>query len=536
MRINLILRNGKVHTMDRGKPLAQAVAMAEGKIVAVGDDKEIEKEIGIERLSGPETDVIDLQGKTVIPGFTDAHVHFGDYALSLDRANLDGAKSLEEALARVEVKIEELEPGHWVQGWGWNHNDWIVPEFPTKKHLDRIAPHHPVALHRKDGHSVWVNSLALERAGISADTPDPAGGQIDRDPQTGEPTGILRERAMELVEDVIPRPTERHLQQALKEAMAKAHELGVTAVHNMEGADVFAALQALHGRGELKLRFCVSVPSDDLDEAIKLGLRTGFGDDWLRIGCVKMFADGSLGSQTALMLEPFEGQPDNLGIVVNSKEEIKDWVHRALKAGLATAIHAIGDRANREVLDVYEEELRPESGLRCRIEHVQLLHSDDIPRFAKLGVIASMQPIHATSDMLAADKFWGKRSKGGYAWRSLLDSGARLAFGSDCPVEPLDPLLGVHAAVTRRRADGTPPGGWYPEQRITVDEAVYGFTMGAAYASGEEASKGSITVGKVADLVVLSQDIFTVDPMEILNTRVDYTIFAGEVVYDRGGR
>jgi predicted amidohydrolase YtcJ len=320
--------------------------------------------------------------------------------------------------------------------------------------------------------------------------------------------------------------------------MANAHKHGLVGVHTMEGAVAFRAFQQLRTLGELKLRVLMQVPEDNLDAAIQAGLQSGFGDERLRIGGVKLFADGALGARTAYMLQPFEGEPDNYGIAVATAQHLREVVGKASRAGIAAFVHAIGDRANREVLNAIEAAGQDGEGhnLRHRIEHTQVLHPDDMPRLAKLGVIASMQPIHATQDMLLADTLWGARSAGGYAFRSLLDTGTVLAFGSDSPVEDLNVMKGIHAAVTRRRADGSPgPEGWYPEQRLSVAEAVYAYTAGAAYASGEEAIKGTLSHGKLADLAVLSQDVFTIDPMDILETEVVATMFDGEFVYAQEG-
>ena len=386
----------------------------------------------------------------------------------------------------------------------------------------------PSRLSAKSGHALWVNSRALELAGITASTPDPAGGQIVRD-ERGQPIGILLEDAMDLVEAVRPRPTVEQIAERVRAAFPYAHRAGLTGVHCFDGPDAFAAYQMLKQRGELGLRIVKSIPRDQLDHALALGLRSGLGDDWLRIGSIKMFADGALGPQTAWMLESFEGS-NGVGISTLSEPDMAESVRRANTAGLSCAIHAIGDRACRAVLDVYEKVGSRE--LRNRIEHVQLLHPQDYDRLGKLGIIASMQPIHATSDMLISDRYWGKRSAGAYAWRTQLAADAVLAFGSDCPVEKIDPLMGIHAAVTRRRADGSPgPDGWYPEQRLTVEEAVRGFTSGAAYAAGMEDRLGSLTPGKLADFTVLDRDIFEIETMEILNTRVDATILGGRFMW-----
>jgi predicted amidohydrolase YtcJ len=523
--MTLILYNGSIHTMDPSHPSASAVACREERILAAGSDAEVLA------AAGPRAEAIDLRGRTVIPGLTDAHLHFLWYAVGLSRPNLDGARSLSEALDRLRAALPVAPPGAWILGSGWNHEDWGRPIFPCRQDLDALTPDRPVALRRKDGHSVWVNSLALERAGIAATTADPPGGVIDRD-EYGDPTGILRENAVDLLLAHVPQPGPGSLRLALKAGIARAHAAGLTGIHDMEGPEALSLFQESHARGELKLRVTMQLPSGSLDHALALGLRTGLGDDMVRIGHLKLFADGSLGSQTAWMLEPFAGQPGNTGVATTPPEVLEHMVERAARGGIACAIHAIGDRANRQSLDILQRVgAGPFCDLRHRLEHVQLLHPDDLPRLAQLGVVASMQPVHATSDRDMADRLWGDRCRYAYAWRGLLDSGAVLAFGSDCPVEGLDPLQGIYAAVTRKRAaepDGEP---WYPEQRLTVEEAVRAFTWGAAYACGQEHRLGTVTPGKLADLVVLSQEIFASTPESILTARIDYTIVGGEVVH-----
>ncbi len=529
MQVGMVLYNGRIYTMDKASPRAQAVAIAGNRIAAVGDDDQIKN------LLAPGGEAIDLGGRTVLPGLTDCHIHFVGYALRLTRIDLSGIASRAEALQLVAERARTARPGEWLLGGGWDRNLWEDTSFPTKEDLDSVAPDNPVALSSKDGHSLWANSLALARAGITAETPDPPGGEIERQPGTGEPTGILKEKASRLVTEVIEKPSLDAIQAALKVAMAHAQRAGLTGIHDCEDELAFAAFQGLLNGGELGLRVLMHIPVKNLDHAIGLGLRTGFGSEQLRVGGVKMFADGALGSRTAAMLAPYQDEPFNLGIVVTPKEEMRELVSKASRAGLSVAIHAIGDRANRDVLDILEESLQSGEGrgLRHRIEHVQLLHPTDIPRLAQLGVVASMQPIHATSDMEMVERHWGEeRARGAYAWRSLLDAGTVLAFGSDCPVETLDPLAGIHAAVTRRRGDGTPgPEGWHPGERITVQDAVRAYTVGAAYASGEEQDKGSITPGKLADLVVLSQDIFAIPAVAILGTKVEATVLGGRFVY-----
>ncbi len=531
MQANLVLYNGNIHTLDAAQTRARAIAIAGNRVLAVGSG------IGMRQRLAPDGQAIDLGGRTVVPGFTDSHLHFLSYGLSLTQIDLAEVPTLDEALSRVAARAAATPVGQWLTGRGWDHSLWAGGAFPTRQQLDRVAPDHPVLLRRKCGHAGWANSRALELAGITAETSNPPGGAIDRDPHTGEPTGILKETASGLVSRLIKEPTLDEAATAIKVAIEHAHRLGLVGVHTMEGEIAFRAFQRLRASGELRLRVLMQIPRDSLDAAVQAGLESGFGDERLRIGGVKAFADGSLGAHTATMLAPYEDEPDNLGIPIASAEELEEVVRTASRAGLAAFVHAIGDRANREVLDAIEASRQAGEGLhlRHRIEHTQVLHPDDIPRLAQLGVIASMQPIHATQDMLVADAHWGARSAGAYAFRSLLDTGAVLAFGSDSPVEDLNVMKGIHAAVTRRRADGSPgPEGWYPEQRLSVTEAVHAYTAGAAYASGEEAIKGTLSPGKLADLVVLSQDIFAIDPTAILETEVVATLFDGEVVYSDG--
>ena len=528
MHPDIILINGSIHTMDIRAPVVEALAIRDERILAVGP---LEK---ILSMSEPGARRIDLHGRTAIPGFEDAHVHLSNHGLALQRVDLGSARSLDEALARITVAAANLGEGDWLLGWGWNHNIWSNPVKPTRHDLDRVVGRIPVMLRSKDGHSLWVSSETLRIAEITASTPNPAGGQILRDP-AGEPTGILTERAHQLVERFKPEVSPGTMLEAARAAVADAAHLGVTSVHNCEGPQAMAAFQRLAEKGELTLRIWHMIPLDDLPSALNLGLRTGFGNDLLKIGHVKMFADGALGSGTAEMLDPYEGRPDAWGVAATDSTDIYEAVSAAARGRLASAIHAIGDAANRRVLDVYER-VKQEglgSGLRQRIEHVQLLSPNDLPRLAQLGVVASMQPIHATQDMDMANSHWGARARWSYAWRSILDSGAVLAFGTDCPVETLDPLAGLYAAVTRQRPDGHPEGGWYSQEKLTLDQALYAYTMGSAIASGEEHLKGSLTPGKLADVVVLSHDIYGGPAEVLLNTVVEMTILGGRVIYER---
>jgi predicted amidohydrolase YtcJ len=520
-----LLVNGQIYTMDAGCPRASALAISGERILAVGDD--------LRHLLAPGGKAVDLGGRCVIPGLTDSHIHFTGYALSRRALDLAAAATLGQVLALVAERARQTAPGEWILGLRWDQERWPERRFPTAADLDGAAPQHPVMLRAKSGHALVANSRALRLAGITAETPDPPGGRIGRD-AAGHPDGMLFEdSAMSLVADLVPPPGPEETDAALREAFASAWRLGLTAIHDMDGPPAFAAYQRLHLRRELGLRVVKYLPADALDCVLEVGLRAGLGDAWLRVGGIKVFADGALGPRTAAMLAPYEGEPENVGVVTTDEGTLRALARKATAGGLPLAVHAIGDRANRTVLDVLAEVGKAgPGGLRHRIEHVQLLHPDDVGRLAALGIVASMQPIHATQDCEMADRYWSDRCAGGYAWRSLLEAGTVLAFGSDCPVEDLNPLLGIHAAVTRRRTDGFPgPEGWYPGQRLTVGEAVRAYTLGAAHAAGLQDRLGSLAPGKLADLVVLDQDIFTCDPMAIAETRVTATMIGGRFVY-----
>ena len=524
---DLLLYNGAIRTLDPALPVASAVAIRGGRILAAGADDEMRQ-----RLPGlPSGQQVNLEGRAVLPGLTDAHLHFEWYALGLKNVNAETA-TLDECLARVAAQAARTPAGRWVTGLGWNQNAW-GGAFPTAADLDRAAPNHPVFLSAKSGHAGWANSLAMRLANVSAATPNPPRGEIQRD-AGGQPTGIFFEDAIELVSHRAPEETSDEVATAMLAAQQNAWRAGLTGIHDFDGRRSFTAFQLLRERGQLGLRVVKQIKVPHLAEAIGLGLRSGFGDDWLRIGNIKVFMDGALGPRTALMIEPYDGEPDNRGITVTDKEELYEFATQAAANGLAMTVHAIGDKANHDLLDVYatirdEERGRGQPPLRHRCEHVQLLHPDDYTRLGRLNVIASMQPIHATSDMDMADRYWGARCAGAYAWRTQLEAGAVLAFGSDCPVEDFNPFWGIHAAVTRQRADGRPgPDGWYPDQRLTVEEALRGFTQGAAYAGYAEHRLGSLAPGYLADLIVLDRDIFTVAPSAIHDTQVLGTLIGGE--------
>jgi predicted amidohydrolase YtcJ len=528
--IDRVLYNGNIITLDSTH--VSALAISRGRIVAAGSDDDILA------LSGAGTIRENLGGKTVVPGMIDAHIHWSWTARGLSQVQIFELPDKAMIVQRVAERAGQTQSNSWIRGWGWSQDFWANPAFPTAADLDAISPNHPVYLTAKSGHAAWVNTVALRRCNISADTPDPAGGQIARD-EHGQPTGLLFENAMQLVSQHIPDPTPYEIADMMADAQKLALASGLTGLHDFDGPDSFAALQILRERGGLALRVVKNINKEWFNHALALGLRWGFGDEWLRLGGLKIFMDGALGPRTAYMIEPYEGEPDNYGIVVTDKEEIMEWVSKGSAAGFPATIHAIGDRAVHDVLDVYEAIRKEEaqrgeapSTRRHRIEHVQLIHPDDAHRLAQLGVIASMQPIHATSDYIAADRSWGARSHWGYNIRLQLDQGAKIALGSDSPVEPFDPLKGIYAAVARRRPDGSPGvDGWYPELRLTVDEALRGFTQGAAYAGGLEHVQGKLAPGYLADLVVLDRDLYTVPADEILQTQVLATMVDGEWRY-----
>lgn len=527
-----LVENARIYTMDRHHPQAEAIAMREGRVIAVGRTAELAQVPGVTRR-------IDAGGRAVIPGLIDAHIHFLAYSRSLNKIDLAGVRSKEEALRRVEEKAQALGPGRWIVGGGWNNNLWSPNSYPTRYDLDRVAPRNPVYMDRKDLHSCWVNSLALERAGITRATESPPGAAIGKD-AAGEPDGMLYESATLLARRAIDEAPE-DARTAMRRGFDVLAGMGLTGFHSPEGPDAFHALQWLEQAGELRMRVVALLAYNRLDEAINVGLRTGFGSERLRIGPVKMFSDGSLGSMTAQMLEPFVGTEGNYGIATLPQEEMEAAILRAAAAGISSAIHAIGDAANHRVLDAFERAHRELSNplppnMPHRIEHAQLLSPGDIPRFAQLGVVASMQPVHATSDMHTADRLWGARARYGYAWKSLLDAGALLAFGSDAPVETPNPFAGIHAAVTRQDGADLPEEGWYPQERITVEQAVRAYTEGAARsASYLPGVTGTLTPGSVADLLLLDRDIFTVAPKEIKGTRPLATLIGGEAVFDPQG-
>lgn len=521
-----LLYNAYIYTQNPSQPAASAIVIDRERIIAVGEANNL-----LPRYSNVEKQ--DMNWRVILPGLTDAHLHLKNYALSLQKVDCE-TETQEECLRRVEERVKKAKPGEWILGHGWNQNVWGA--WPSALELDAIAPNHPVYLTAKSLHASWANTAALKLANISAQTPDPQNGKVQRDAESNA-TGILLETAMELVGSTIPEPSIEEIANAMEKAQAILWKMGLTGIHDFDRRDSFMALQGLHTQGKLKLRVLKNIPVELLDQAYELGLRAGFGDDWLRIGAVKAFMDGALGPHTAAMFQPYIGEDGNRGILNMDGEELFEYGRKAAQVGLGMTVHAIGDRANHEVLNAYEQLRNYEKennlpALRHRIEHVQVLHPDDIARLGKMNIIASMQPIHATSDMLMADQFWGERSHLAYAWRTQLDHGARLALGSDAPVESPNPFWGLHAAVTRRRADGSPSAdGWYPEQKLTMAEAVEGYTLGPAYAASMENRLGRLAPNHLADLIVLEKDPFTCNADDLLEMQSSATMVGGEWVW-----
>ena len=521
-----LLYNAYIHTQNPAQPTASALVIGRESILTVGDADDLFAQY-------PHAEKQDMHGRVIVPGLTDAHLHLKHYSLALQKIDCE-VNTEEECLRRVADRVKKSKPGEWILGHGWNQNVW-PKGWPTARELDAIAPNHPVYLTAKSLHAAWANTKAMQMANIAAQTPDPHNGQIQRDSQ-GNATGVLLETAMELVGHVIPEASIGEIAAAIEKAQPILWKMGLTGVHDFDRRDSFMALQQLHTNKRLKLRVLKNIPVELLDEAHALGLRGGFGDDMLRIGNVKVFMDGALGPHTAAMFQPYIGEGENRGILNMDGEELFEHGRQAAQVGLGLTVHAIGDRANHEVLNAYEQLRNYEKenhlpALRHRIEHVQVIHPDDAPRLAQLKVIASMQPIHATSDMLMADQFWGERSRLAYAMKTQLDFGAPLAFGSDAPVESPNPFWGLYAAVTRRRADGSPSAeGWYPEQKLSMAEAFAGYTLGAAYAAYMEDHLGRLAPNFLADLIVLEKDPFTCDPNDLLALESSATMIGGEWV------
>ena len=529
---DLIVVNASVHTMDADHPMAEAVAVRANRIVAVGTTAEVRA------LSDKRTRVIDAGGRLVVPGFNDSHVHFINSGFRLSGVDLRSADTPAEFGDRIRAFAEKLPKGRWIVGGDWDHERWAGAPLPTRELIDSYTPDTPVFVRRLDGHMGLANSYALKLGGVTKDTPDPPGGLIVRDAR-GEPTGVLKDAAMVFVTRKIPPSSFSELMEGARAATDHAAKLGVTSVQDMSAGDDVGVYQELLKRGELKTRIYAVSSLPRYDRLAATGIRAPFGSDMIRIGGLKGFADGSLGSTTAYFFEPYNDAPNTRGLA--SDEMARDGVmiervRKADKAGLQVMIHAIGDRANDQILGIYEQVAKEngERDRRFRIEHAQHLRLADIARFRSGHVIASMQPYHCADDGRWAEKRIGpERAKGTYAFRTLIDSGVVLAFGSDWSVAPLDPIQGIAAAVTRRTLDGRHPGGWVPEQKITVEEAVRAYTFGSAYAEFQDKIKGTISVGKLADLVVLSHNLFAINPLEIEKANVVLTLMDGRIVHDR---
>lgn len=531
--VDLALVNGKVWTGEAAKPWAEAVAARGDRICAVGTTAEVRA------LTGPGTKLVDLGGALVLPGFIDSHTHFLAGGFALKSIQLRDVTSRAEFVARVAAKARELGPGRWILTGDWDHQQFDPVELPRRDWIDAVTPDNPVCVNRFDGHMVVANSLALKLAGVTKDTPVPRGGEIEKDPVTGEPTGILKDTAIDLVLAKVPEPSFAEKLEAAEASVRHAAANGVTSVSEMADAASFEVFQELLRRGRLTTRINLYVPITEVGTLAALRLKSPFGGPVLKLAGLKGFVDGSLGSGTASFFEPYADEPDNTGLLnghMFPEGIMEKRVLEADRAGLQVAIHAIGDRANSLLLDIFEKAVR-ENGprdRRWRVEHAQHMRPADIARFGKLGLVAAVQPYHAIDDgRWAETKIGPERAKTTYAFESLRRAGAVLAFGSDWTVGPLEPVLGIYAAVTRRTLDGAHPGGWVPEQRVSLEETVRAYTVNGAWVEFAEAEKGSIAPGKLADLVVLDRDIFTIPPEEIGGARVRLTVFDGRVVYGK---
>jgi predicted amidohydrolase YtcJ len=533
---DLIISNANIWTVDHLLPKAQAVAVLRDRIVAVGSNADVEA------WRGPQTRVIDAQGKLLLPGFNDAHTHFASGGFQLESVQLTDATSTEEFVRRIAAQAKKMPKGEWMQGGDWDETKWTPAKLPTKEMIDAVTPDNPVFIYRYDGHAALANSLALKLAGVEANAQDPPGGVIVRDPQ-GNPTGIMKDAALDLVAKAIPEYTHEQMLRAVKGALAHAASLGVTSAQVMDpDYSEIAVYTELREHRELTTRiYAAPLITHGVDDQAKIGIRHAFGDSYLRIGAVKAFADGSLGSRTAYFFDPYTDEPNNRGLLsdeMQSLPQIRSLMLKADEAGIQICTHAIGDRAISTVLDLYsviDREHLP-ADRRLRIEHAQHMATKDFDRMARLHVIASVQPYHAIDDGRWAEARIGQdRASRTYAFRTFLDHGVRLAFGTDWDVAPLNPMFGLYAAVTRETLDGKNPQGWFPEQKLTVAEAVEAYTLGSAYAEFQEKEKGSITVGKLADMVLLDGDIFTIAPDKIRDVRVLKTFVGGILVWDASG-
>ena len=530
---DLIVTNARIYTVDDSRPVVAAMAVRDGRIAFTGSAREAMA------LKGSATRVVDLGGRTVIPGMVDAHAHLLGLGQSLRTVNLVGTRSYDEVIARVIARAKDTPAGQWILGRGWDQNQWGDTRFPTHDALSRAVPNHPVFLTRVDGHAGLANAAAMRAAGVTVASRDPSGGKIERT-ASNEPTGVFIDNATDLVERAIPSPSRDDTRLAIRGAIKESQRWGLVGLHDAgESRSTIDLMEEMAKAGEILFRLYIMVSDDSAAVAHYLarGPQSGLYDNHLWIRSFKLYADGALGSRGAALLEPYSDDPNNKGLILSAPAHIQEVATRALRAGFQVNTHAIGDRGNRVVLDVYDAALRanPTADHRFRVEHAQILHHDDIPRFAALGVIPSMQAVHQTSDMYWAGTRLGiGRLLGAYAWRSLLNTGIVVPNGSDFPVEAVNPLLSFHSAVARQDADNWPAGGWYPEQRMTREEALKSMTIWPAYAGFQEATMGSLTPGKLADFVILDRDIMTVADRDILGTSVLATYIGGKAVYERG--
>jgi len=526
---DLVLRGGRVWA-GKGRPAATAIAVKDGRVAALGSDADVQP------LIGPGTRVVDLHGRLVVPGFNDAHVHFLSGGFGLLSVDLRDARDEQDFAARIGAHARTLPRGTWIQEGNWDHETWPSKALPTRALIDAVTPDHPVFVQRLDGHMALANSLALRLAGVTRESKDPDGGTIVRD-AAGEPTGILKDNAEELVTRAIPEPSREMNLRAARAALKEAARVGVTTIQDNSSVDALRTYQDLRAAGELTARFYVwRYASSALEPLEKAGLRTGLGDEWIRLGALKILSDGSMGSGTAAFFDPYTDDPKTSGLLLYPVPELERLIREADAAGFQLAVHAIGDRANSLVLDAFEKAAaaNPARERRFRIEHAQVVRKADLARYRRLGVIASIQPSHGIDDMRWAERRIGReRSRDAYNVRSFTEAGIPVAFGTDWFVEPLDPRLGLYAAVTRERPEGGPPGGWFPEEKIALEDALDLYTRGSAYAEFAEKEKGTLDPGLLADLVVFAADLFRIPPREILTTPVDFTVAGGRVVFDR---
>ena len=525
---SLVVRDARVWTGNSDQPWAEAVASRGDSIIAVGSNTEIEA------LIGEDTEVISVTGSMLVPGFIDTHVHFIASGSGLASVQLRDAATPEEFSARIGEFAKNVEPGEWIMYGDWDHTLW-GGELPRRDWIDDVTPDNPVWVYRLDGHMALANSAALALSGVDADSADIDGGTIVRY-EDGRPTGLLKDNAMMMVEEAIPEAAAAKLDREARAAMEHVAGNGVTSVHDMAGWQSLATYRRAQGRGEMLTRIYSVVPLRDWEKLRDEVAAKGTGDEWLRIGGLKGFMDGSLGSHTAAMLEPFTDEPEDKGFLINDLDDMRDWVTGADAAGLQIMVHAIGDSAIRDLLDVFLDavETNGERDRRFRMEHAQHIAPEDVERFAVQKIIASMQPYHAIDDGRWAEEVIGpERAKTTYAFRSLIDAGATVTFGSDWSVAPATPIEGIYAAVTRQTLDGANPGGWVPEQIVTVEQSLHAYTTAAAYSSFEENIKGMLKPGMLADFVLLDRDLTQIDPETIRDTEILRTVVGGEVVYSR---